>query len=122
MQQIEFNETFRVRSKKLALSVIQKTSGLSYTDALSVIRKQLIRSSTSVAANFRAVTRARSQKEQYSKLCIVVEEADETLFWLDLLVEGKFLSPTEAEPVYQEALEILKVMATFKKRVSPPKQ
>ncbi len=84
MRQEEFNQQFRERSKALSLEIIQITSGIKYGDALGVIRKQLIRSSTSVAANFRAVCRARSEKERFAKLCIVVEEADETLFWIEM--------------------------------------
>ncbi len=58
------------------------------SDEIYIIGKQLLRSCTSIAANYRAVNRARSQKERYAKMCIVVEEADETLFWLELLGES----------------------------------
>jgi four helix bundle protein len=85
MRQEEFNEIFRQRTKILSLQIIRLVSELKYSDALGVIRKQLFKSVTSVAANFRAVCRARSNKEGYSKLCIVVEEADETLFWIEML-------------------------------------
>ncbi len=118
MKQVDFNEEFRQRTKKLSLLVIEKVSDLKYTDALGVIRKQLIRSVTSVAANYRAVCRARSDKELFSKLCIVVEEADETMFWLELLVEGKFIGANEIEGIQKETLEILKVMSAYRKTVS----
>ncbi|TAN16652.1 MAG: four helix bundle protein [Chitinophagaceae bacterium] len=118
MKQEDFNELFRNRTKGLALSVIKITSGMAYSDALGVIRKQLLRSTTSVAANFRAVCRARSNKEVFAKLCIVVEEADETLFWIELLVEGKFILEKEMREIYKEALEILKVMSAYKKKLS----
>jgi four helix bundle protein len=88
MKQNEFNELFRNRTKFLALKIITLLSPLKYSDALGVMRKQIIRSSTSVASNFRAACRARSEKEKFDKLCIVVEEADETLFWLEMLVEA----------------------------------
>jgi len=91
MKQEEFNEIFRNRTKALVLETIEMVSGLKYSDALSVIRKQLFRSITSVVADFRAVCRARSGKERYSKLCIVVEEANETLFWMEMLIEGSFI-------------------------------
>lgn len=90
MKQEEFNETFRMRTKLLALEVIKTVGKLKYSDALGVIRKQLIRSVTSTAANFRTVCRARSERERYAKLCIVVEEADEVLFWMELLEETGF--------------------------------
>ena len=82
MLQTEFNNIFRERTKFLALAIIRATSEIEYTNALGDFRKQLIRASTSVAANFRAVCRARTEKERNAKLCIFVEEADETLFWL----------------------------------------
>ena len=68
------------------------------------IYKQLIRSSTSVAANFHAAIRARSQAEYYSKICIVVEECDETYFWLDWLMDGNFVDRSIIEPYLKEAL------------------
>ena len=105
MRQIDFNEEFRLRTKMMSLAVIEKVSDLKYSDALSIIRKQLIRSVTSVAANYRASCRARS-------------EADETIFWLDLLVEGKFIESNEIKDIQKEALEILKVMSAYRKSVS----
>ena len=78
MSNADYNQIFRDRTKKLCVSIIKTLSSLPYSEHLSVIRKQIYRSSTSVAANYRAVGRARSEKEKFAKLCIVVEEADET--------------------------------------------
>ena len=119
MNQEEFNSIFRDRTKKLAIEIIMLTSELKYSDGLGVIRKQLIRSSASVAANYRAVTRSRSEREKFAKLCIVTEEADETLFWLEMLTEANYIERNKIVAVYKEALEILKVMASFKKRLQP---
>lgn len=117
MKQEEFNEIFRNRTKGLALQVINVVGELKYSDALGILRKQLIRSVTSTAANFRAVCRARSERERFSKLCIVVEEADETLFWIEMLTDAGFISKEEMEDCYQESEEILKVMAAYKKKL-----
>lgn len=117
MKQEEFNELFRNRTKGLALKIIRITSPLKYSDALGIIRKQLIRSATSVAANYRAVCRSRSERERFAKLCIVVEEADETLFWIEMFIEGNFVTADEMEKVKQESEAILKVMAAFKKKL-----
>ncbi|WP_114747831.1 four helix bundle protein [Pleomorphovibrio marinus] len=117
MKQVEFNEIFRNRTKKLALAVIKAVEGLPYSDALGVVRKQVIRSSTSVAANFRAVCRARSERERFAKLCIVVEESDETLFWMEMMTDAGFIQKEDLEPMYREAEEILKVMAAYKKKL-----
>jgi four helix bundle protein len=81
---MDFNEIFRTKTKNLALDVIRVFSPIPFSDTVSVIRKQIIRSSTSVAANYRAVGRARSEKERFAKLCIVVKEAHETLFRMEM--------------------------------------
>src|SRR5688572_30668833 len=114
MKQEEFNDLFRLRTKRMALDIIRISTPLRYSDALGVLRKQVIRSSSSVASNFRAVCRSRSEKERFAKLCIVVEEADETLFWLEMLVEAEFLTMEIISTIEQEAIEILKVMSSFK--------
>mgnify|MGYP003591999887 CR=1 FL=1 len=117
MKQEEFNEQFRRRTKQLALDIIKMVSSIPYSDALGVIRKQLIKASTSMAANFRASCRARSDQELFSKLCIVVEETDETVFWLEMLVDGDFISAEEVAPMSKEALEILYVMSAYRKKI-----
>ncbi len=121
MNQEEFNEQFRKRTKLLALEIIKLTALIKFIDALGVMRKQLIRSSTSVAANFRAVCRARSEREKFAKLCIVVEEADETIFWIEMIVESNFLASSAVDSVKNEAEEILKVMSAFKSKLNPSK-
>lgn len=110
-----FNSKFRQRTKRLALDIIRVVSPLKYADATSVLRKQVIRASTSVAANFRAVCRGRSERERFAKLCIVVEEADETLFWLEMLIESNLLTKENTLEIENEATEILKVMSSYKK-------
>ncbi|WP_339926214.1 four helix bundle protein [uncultured Cyclobacterium sp.] len=117
MKQEEFNEIFRNRTKILALQVITLLGELKCSDALGIIRKQLIRSITSTAANFRAVCRARSERESFAKLCIVVEEADESLFWIEMITEAGFISKEKMTGCYKEAKEILKVMAVYKKKL-----
>lgn len=116
MEQENFNEKFRRRTKLLALEIIRTLSPLKYSDATSVLRKQIIRSSTSVAANFRAVCRGRSDKERFAKICIVVEEADETLFWIEMLRDAKLITLNNSVNIENEATEILKVMSSYKKR------
>lgn len=117
MKQEEFNEQFRRRTKQLALDIIKMVSSIPYSDALGVIRKQLIKASTSMAANFRASCRARSDQELFSKLCIVVEETDETVFWLEMLVDGDSISAEEVAPMSKEELEILYVMSAYRKKI-----
>lgn len=112
-----YNEEFRGRTKQLALAMIALVDTLKYSDSLGVIRKQLIRSATSVAANYRAVCRARSERERFAKLCIVVEEADETLFWIEMLVEAGFVPDSKINDIRLEVEEIVKVMSVYRHKL-----
>lgn len=115
---LDYNQIFRDRTKNLCVSIIKTLSVLPYSEDLSVIRKQIYGSSTSVAANCRAAGRARSEKEKFSKLCIVVEETDETQFWLEIIEELNYLKLEILEPIKSECQEIVKVMTTYKKKLS----
>ena len=117
MSETTWNEQFRNRTKKLAIATIKAFSSWKKTDEIRIIGKQLIRSSTSIAANYRAVCRARSDRERFAKLCIVVEEADETQFWLEILVESDLIKIEEILNIRQEVEEIVKVMTTYKYRL-----
>jgi len=76
---------------------------------------QLIRSSSSVAANYRSATRGRSDAEFYSKLCVVVEECDETKFWLDYLVRLNVLNESETTALRDEAEQLVRLFASIKR-------
>jgi len=82
-----------------------------------VIGKQALRSGTSVAANYRAVCRARSKPEFAAKMGIVVEEADETVFWLELLVEAAIVSKDKLNDLLLEANELLAIFAASHRTV-----
>ncbi len=104
------------RTKKLALEVIKLYSSSKVkTDEFRIVGKQLLRSSTSVAANYRATCRARSKAEFYSKLSIVIEETDETMFWLELLNESDMLPPSIVEPLKNESMELLSIFSKARK-------
>lgn len=113
----EFNEAFRKRTKDFAIRVIRLIKFLPKNFESEIIGKQLLRSSTSVAANYRAVCRARSGKEFYSKLSIVVEEADETLFWIELLGESDLVHEERLVDMKLEITEILKVVSKARKNI-----
>ena len=102
-------DRFKARTKELTLRIIRFYQSLPKKDESNIIGKQLLRSSTSVAANYRAACRSRSEAEFYSKISIVVEEADETLFWLELIKESKIVQSGEIEYLMNESLEILKI-------------
>ncbi|WP_228458433.1 four helix bundle protein [Chryseobacterium hagamense] len=78
-----------------------------------------MRSSTSVASNYRAVSRARSEKEKFAKICIVAEEVDETLFWLELIEEVQDLSPEKIICLKKECDELVKVITPYKFKLPP---
>ncbi len=110
-----FAEVFKNRTKKFAADIIKYTQGFHKNEESYIIKKQLIRSATSVASNYRAVCRARSDAEFFSKLCIVVEEADETLFWLELITEAEIYDDSLTKPHIKEAEEIVKIVSRSRK-------
>jgi four helix bundle protein len=112
-----FNDTFRDRTKKFAVEIIKFFKKLKYSDEGKIIGKQILRSGTSLAANFRAACRARSDAEYFAKICIVVEEADETLFWFELLVESDLFRKSDIDDLIKECTELLSVMAVTKKNL-----
>lgn len=105
-------EELKRRTKYFALRIIRVFKGLPRTDEARVLGKQLLRSGTSVAANYRAVCRARSKSEFIAKLRIVVEEIDETVLWLELLIESEILPATRLDDLLQEANELLAIFTT----------
>lgn len=112
-----YNQIFAQRTKALAIKIINDLSELPYSDKVSVIRKQIFRSASSTAANYRAMCRARSDKEKYAKICIVVEEADETVFWLEVIENVNMLTSEKLEEIMKESLEILKVTSAYKSKL-----
>src|SRR5881394_3016184 len=103
MTRAEFVE----RTKKFALAVVALVEDLPAGRTADVIGKQLLRSGTSVGANYRAACRARSRKEFIAKMGIVEEEADESQFWLGLLLERKLLAAERLSSLHQEAGQIV---------------
>lgn len=114
-----FNETYRTRTKEASLRVIRLFQQLPRSGEAAVLGKQLLRAATSVAANFRAACRGRSPAEWYAKLCICVEEADETLFWLEMLGDAEILPKYRLQNLENEYTEILAVLATARKKAKP---
>lgn len=99
----------RDRTKKFALRTVRMFSSLPKSTEAQVLGKQALRSGTSVAANYREASRARSDAEFVSKLGIVEQELDETLLWLELLVEAEIVPEKKLSALLQEADELLKI-------------
>lgn len=113
-----FVEEFKKRTKQFVLRSIKLFQSLPKTEEARIIGKQFLRSSSSVGSNYRAVCRARSKAEFYAKLSIVVEEADESLFWLEILTESEILPENRLKNLMNEATEIVKVLSTARKNTN----
>ena len=102
------------RTKKFALRIIKLAEILEKHPVGKFIGRQMFRSGTSVAANYRAACRAKSARDFISKLGIVIEEADETAFWLEMLMDSGILENDEVKDSLQEAGEITAIMVASK--------
>ena len=105
-------DAMKDRTKRFALQVIRLCRNTKPSQERRIIVRQLLRSATSVAANYRAVCRARSRPDFISKLGIILEEADESLFWLELLVEAGIASPDVIKLSLKEANELVSIFVT----------
>ncbi len=105
----------KARTKQFALRVMKMVDALPRTIQGRAIAKQIIRSATSVAANYRAACRARSRAEFIAKIGIVEEEADESCFWLELIIDSGLLNEDRIRPLLSEAGELVAIMAASRK-------
>ena len=111
-----FIEELKARTKTFSGNVIKFCESLKKGHASSVIGYQLIKAATSIGANYRAACRARSQPEFYSKLCIVVEEAGETEYWLEIIQDSELtFDEITLKNLRSEASEITRILAKAKK-------
>lgn len=108
-------QDLKERTKKFALEIIKLVNELPNTLTGRTIGGQLIRCGTSVAANYRASCRARSRSEFVAKLGIVEEEADESIFWMEILVGSDLSNKERIEPLLRENVEILSIIVASKK-------
>ncbi len=108
-------EELKERCKVLALRVMSLIDHLPKSVQGRVVADQIMRSASSVAAKTRAACRARSKAEFVAKLSIVVEEADETVLWLELIQDGKLLPENRVGNLLEEANEITAIMVASRK-------
>ena len=99
----------QARTKQFALRAIKRCEALPRTRSADVIGHQLLRSATSVGANHRAACRARSTADWINKLGVVIEEADESGYWLELIVESKLMSESKVSALLKEANELVAI-------------
>ena len=99
--------TFKNRTKLFALEIIRLVESLPRSKVGDVLGRQLLRSGTSVGANYRAACRGKSALDVVAKLGIVEEETDESIYWLELLVEGGIVEASRTDAIKKEANELL---------------
>lgn len=116
-------DEFKKRTKAFALRIIKLVESLENTKTANVVGRQLLRSGTSVGANYRAACRARSRAEFISKMGVVEEECDESLYWMELLVESREMAASRLADLMKEAGELLALVVasgrTAKSRGNP---
>ena len=106
------------RTKSFSLRILKLVDHLPRTMSGRAIGNQLVRCGTSVGANYRAACRSRSRAEFAAKLGIVAEEADETVYWLELLLDGKLLCETELSELLKEANELTAIFTAGRRSSS----
>ncbi len=103
------HDNLKARTKSFALRVIRMVEALPKNETSDVIGRQLLRSGTSVGANYRAACRAKSPADFISKMGTVEEETDESLFWMELLIEAELMGEQRLKELMAEAKEILAI-------------
>ncbi len=115
---------FKARTKKIGLRVIRLVEALPKTSTAQAIGNQLLRSATSIGANYRAACRAKSPADILNKLKIVEEESDETLYWLEILIEAEIMSEARLKDLMHETDEIIAMtvssIKTLRQKHQPP--
>lgn len=114
----DFASMMRQRTKQFVLRSIKLFQSLPQNEQARVIGRQFLRSSSSVGANYRAVCRSRSQQEFYAKISVRIEEADESLFWLEIISESGLLPVEKLKGLVQEAEEIVRILSKARKTIS----
>ena len=119
MKNEEFNEIFRQRTMAYALAVIEFLETVPVNTATRIMSYQFGKAGTSVGANFRAFCRGRSKNERFAKICIVVEEADESLYWTTLFDKTSYGDREKLAWLAVEGLELTKISASIKDAMYP---
>ncbi len=108
----------KLRTKNFSLMIIDLVERLPNSISVRVVANQIVKSGTSVGANYRAVCRARSDREFVAKMNIVLEEADETLFWIEIIMAKQWVSNPELEVIWKEGNELTAIFVSSLKTVN----
>lgn len=112
------NEQLKNRTKQFSLSILNLIDKMPNTTSTRVVVNQIAKSATSVGANYRAACRARSDKEFVAKMNIVLEEADESQFWLEIISKMKWINQSELDGLQKEANELVAIFVSTLKTVN----
>lgn len=115
---IKYKIDIRERLKSFSLKILEISEKIPETTRGRVINYQITKSGTSVYANYRAALRARSKAEFFSKLCISIEEADETEMWIELLISSNTMNTNQLKNIHEEIIEILKILSSMRKKLN----
>jgi four helix bundle protein len=111
----EKHQELRTRTKAFALRIIRMSQALPRNREANVILNQVLRSATGISANYRAAGRSRSKAEFIAKIGAVVEEADETVFWLEMLADSGIVRPEKLANLQAEATELVAIFTASRK-------
>lgn len=118
MNALNHAKQLQSRTKAFAVRIIKAFARLPKDEAARIIGRQFLRSGTSLAANYRSACRARSTGDFISKISVVAEETDESLFWFELLVEAELVKMNLVKPLMKECEELLKIFLRRSRRRS----
>ena len=113
--------TIAVKSKAFAVRIIKLYKHLITESHEHVLSKQLLRSGTSIGANVREATRGSSRKDFAAKMNIALKEADETAYWLELLIETDYITKPQFDSIYADCEELIKLLASIVKSSKSPR-
>jgi len=116
MENKEFSKALEKRTRKFAVSIIQLSSTLPNTPEGRAIRNQITKSGTSIGANYREANRARSKADFRNKIKICEGEASERQYWIEIIVDVKWLAWGKVKPEYDECSELLAIFSSIGKR------
>ena len=116
MDNKEFSKGLEKRTRRFAVSIIQLSTGLPNTPEGRAIRNQITKSGTSIGANYREANRARSKADFKNKIKICEAEASETQYWIEVIVDAKWLSWENVKAVYDECSELLAIFSSIGKK------
>jgi len=112
------SDDLKLRTKRLALRILKVADQLPKTVSGKTLAHQIARSGTSIAANYRSACKGRSKSEFIAKLGIAEEEADETQFWIEMIVEAGLIPESKLKDLLQETKEITAIIAASRKTAS----